>query len=68
MVGVTVPPGGVLLITLGDTPIFIFKENSVAVVAGRPLGGPGNMIVSQEQRGKLQIKYAGIGRRRRLSY
>lgn len=67
MVGVTVPPGGVLLITLGDTLIFIFKENSVAVVARRPLGAPGNMIVSQEQRGKLQIKYAGIGRRR-LSY
>lgn len=68
MVGVTVPPGGVLLITLGDTLIFIFKENSVAVVARRPLGAPGNMMVSQEQRGKLQkIKYAGIGRRR-LSY
>lgn len=37
----------------GDTLIFVFKENSVTVVAGRPLGAPGNMILSQEQRSKF---------------
>lgn len=37
----------------GDSLIFIFKENSVTVAAGRPLGTPGNMILSQEQRGEF---------------